>query len=101
MRIFIGYLPIMFSDVGIGNPYFDVMKQPFSVPLPVPPDWYWSLSYVVLEFIILDTGVSRIWYWTGTQIGVFLIFIGIHCGGSLNLFKHQFYHFFATQKKTG
>lgn len=26
MRIFIGYLPIMFSDVGIGNPYSDVMR---------------------------------------------------------------------------
>lgn len=49
MRIFIGYLPIMFSDVIIGNPYSDVMKQPFSVPLPVPPDWYWSLSYMVLD----------------------------------------------------
>ena len=29
MRIFIGYLPIMFSDVGIGNPHSDVMKQLF------------------------------------------------------------------------
>lgn len=56
MRIFIGYLPIMFSDVAIGNRYYVVMKQSFSVPLPVPPDWYWSLSYVVLEFLVYGTG---------------------------------------------
>lgn len=41
MRGSIDQLSIMFSDV---NMYPDVMPNLFSVPLSVPPNWYWSLS---------------------------------------------------------
>ena len=41
MRGFIDQFSIMFFDV---NMYPDVMPNPFSVPLSVPPNWYWSLS---------------------------------------------------------
>ncbi len=60
----------MFSDVDMGKPYL-----------------------YHFQYSIAGTGVSLRWYWTGTQISAFLIFIGVHCRVSHHLFKHQFYHF--------
>lgn len=41
--------------------------------------------------------IDLIIFWSNDRFG----FIGIHCGGSHNLFKHKFYHFLPPRKKTG
>lgn len=54
---------------------------------------------MVLEFHIVGTAVTLRWYWTGTQIGSFSIFIEVHCRVSHHLFEHQFYHFLLLGRK--
>ena len=51
------------------------------VPFSVPSNWYWSFTYVVLEFHLCGTGVLLMWYWqrtymhkAGIPIDVFLVF---------------------------
>ena len=38
------------------------------VPFSVPSNWYWSFTYVVLEFHLCGTGVSLMWYWSVTYV---------------------------------
>lgn len=44
VRSFIYSLSFIFSDVIIRFICFDVMSSIVSVPLSVPPSWYWSVS---------------------------------------------------------
>ena len=39
-----------------------IYVYPFSVPLLVLLNWYWSFTRVVLEFYLADTGVLLMWY---------------------------------------
>lgn len=41
------------------------MISPLSVPLLILSNWYWSLSWVVLEYQVTDTGVTLMWYREG------------------------------------
>ena len=53
------------KDCGIGvSVSVDTL---FSVPLFVPPAWYWSFTYLVLECWCAWTIVSLAFYWIGTQ----------------------------------
>ena len=39
-----------------------IYVYPFSVPLLVLLSWYWSFTWVVLEFHLAGTGVLLMWY---------------------------------------
>lgn len=33
------------------------------VPFPIPPNWYWSFTQLVLEYHLADTAVPARWFW--------------------------------------
>ena len=62
--MFFGFSSINPNDIAISRRGSNVC--PFSVPLLVPHNWYWSFTQVVLEFQLTDTAVILMWYWQDT-----------------------------------
>ena len=65
--IFNNSISIFFASINrtfIELKYFvsSIYVYPFSVPLLVPLNWYWSFTQVVLEFHLSGTGVLLMWY---------------------------------------